>query len=152
MVKQCPSPHSCLKCGKRHHTLLHVDDPKPPENNPEVLKQDIPNTDSPPSADPPPASSLPNNNGTNASLTYIATPQASSLHTVLLMTAEVDVSSPSGRQMTVRALLDPASTASFVTERLAQHLKLKRSKQEITINGIGRSQYPTLSNSIVNID
>ena len=69
-----------------------------------------------------------------------------------MMTAEVDVSSPSGQQMTVRALLDPASTASFVTKRLAQHLKLKRSKNEIAINGIGRSQYPTLSNSIVNID
>ena len=53
MVKQCPSLHSCLKCGKRHHTLLHVDDCKPPENNPEVLKQDIPNTDSPPSTTPP---------------------------------------------------------------------------------------------------
>ena len=96
MVKQCPSLHSCLKCGKRHHTLLHVDDCKPPENNPEVLKQDIPNTDSPPSTTPPPppASSLPNNNGANASLTYVATPQASSLHTVLMMTAEVDVLKP----------------------------------------------------------
>jgi hypothetical protein len=59
------------------------------------------------------------------------------LNNVLMMTAEVIVSSPSGQQMTARALLDPASTASFITERLAQHLKLRRSKQEITINGIG---------------
>ena len=48
MVKQCPSPHSCLKCGKRHHTLLHVDDSKLPENDPEVPKQDISNTNLPP--------------------------------------------------------------------------------------------------------
>ena len=60
-----------------------------------------------------------------------------------MMTAEVVLSSPSGQQTTVRALLDPASTASFVTERLAQHLKLRRSKKEIAINGIGGSQYPT---------
>ena len=101
IVKQCPSPHSCLKCGEGHHTLLHVDDSKPPENDPEVPKQDIPNTNLPPSANPTPASNLPNNNGTNASLTYVATPQTSSLHTVLMMTAEVVVSSPSGQQTTV---------------------------------------------------
>ena len=44
IVKQCPSPHSCLKCGERYHTLLHVDDSKPPENNPEAPKQGSPMT------------------------------------------------------------------------------------------------------------
>lgn len=24
--KECPSPNCCLKCGKRHHTFLHLDD------------------------------------------------------------------------------------------------------------------------------
>ena len=54
--------------------------------------------------------------------------------------------------MTARALLDPASTASFITERLAQHLKLRRSKQEININGNGGSQCSTVSNRTVNIN
>lgn len=54
--------------------------------------------------------------------------------------------------MVARALLDPASTAPFVTERVAQHLKLKRHKQEITINGIGGTQSSTQSNSVVNVD
>ena len=25
MVKKCPSTHNCKQCGKRHHSLLHVD-------------------------------------------------------------------------------------------------------------------------------
>ena len=152
MAKQCPSLHSCLKYGKRHHTLLHVDDSKPPENKPELSKQGALNNNLPPFPTPSPPSNPPTSSESTASLSFVATPKANSLNNVLMMTAEVIVSSPSGQQMTARSLLDPASTASFITERLAQHLKLRRSKQEITINGIGGSQCSTLSNSIVNIN
>ena len=36
--KHCPSPNSCLKCNKRHHTLIHADNVNM-ERAPEVPKQ-----------------------------------------------------------------------------------------------------------------
>ena len=36
-----------------------------------------------------------------------------------------------------RALLDSASSSSFISERIVQSLRLKRSKQRITVSGIG---------------
>ena len=69
-----------------------------------------------------------------------------------MMTAEVILSGPNGHQTVARALLDPASTASFVTERLVQHLKLCKQRHEITLNGIGGTQCSTQSNAVVNIN
>ena len=85
-------------------------------------------------------------------VSYVTAPEAVTSNSVLVMTAEVILSEPNGHQMVARALLDPASTASFVTERLVQHLKLGKQKQEITINGIGETQCSTQSNSVVNIN
>lgn len=39
--------------------------------------------------------------------------------------------------MEVRALLDSGSSASFVTERVAQLLRLNRSKQNISVSSVG---------------
>ena len=60
-----------------------------------------------------------------------------------MMTAKVILSGPNCHQMVARALLDPASTASFVTERLVQHLKLCKQRE---------TQRCTQSNAVVNID
>lgn len=86
------------------------------------------------------------------SVSYVTAPEAITSNSVLMMTAEVILSGPNGHQMVARALLDPASTASFVTERLVQHLKLCKQRQEITINGIGETQCSTQSNAVVNIN
>lgn len=56
---------------------------------------------------------------------------------VLLATARITVSSSSGRTVGVRALPDQGSEMTFITERLAQCLKLKRLKMPISINAIG---------------
>lgn len=58
------------------------------------------------------------------SMTYVTAPEAVASGSVVMMTAEVVLSGPSGHQMIGRALLDPASTASLITERAAQHLEL----------------------------
>ena len=64
------------------------------------------------------------------SVSYVTAPEAVTSNSVLMMTAKVILSGPNCHQMVARALLDPASTASFVTERLVQHLKLcKQSKK-----------------------
>ena len=151
--KKCPSPNCCLKCGKRHHTFLHQDDSNDPvtQDTVEKTKQDafmvsIPN--------PTNVRESENTAGGSGitSVSYVTAPEAITSNSILMMTAEVILSGPNGHQMVARTLLDPASTASFVTERLVQHLKLHKQRQEITINGIGETQCSTQSNAVVNIN
>ena len=115
-VKQCRSIHHCRKCQKPHHTLLHVD-----------VDQASQNKSTPtPSPTPTPSSSKPVTSHAAASLTP----------DTLLMTCRVLVESPDGFTMEARALLDSASSASFVSERLAQTLCLPRSRQNTRISGV----------------
>ena len=63
----------------------------------------------------------------------------------LLMTCQILVKSSDGSLYKVRALLDSASSASFVSERLAQCLNLHRSHHNLKISGVtGLSQQPPL--------
>ena len=55
------------------------------------------------------------------------------------MTCRVLIKARDGSSMEVRALLDNASSASFVSERLAEHLQLPRSPQSVCIFGIAGS-------------
>ena len=151
--KQCPSPNCCLKCGKRHHTFLHLDDSNDTitPNTLETTRQDVPMVSIPSTANTTETGNTPGDSGIT-SATYVTSPEGTASNSVLMMTAEVLLSGPNGHQMVARALLDPASTASFVTERVTQHLKLCKQKQEITINGIGETQCSTQSNAVVNIN
>jgi len=54
----------------------------------------------------------------------------------LVMTCHVVVASPDGLSVEARALLDSASSASFISERLVQNLRLPRSTQNARITGI----------------
>ena len=56
---------------------------------------------------------------------------------MLLMTSRVLITSPDGSTVEARALLDNASSASFVTERLVRSLSLPRTNQHIRVSGIG---------------
>ena len=55
----------------------------------------------------------------------------------LLMTCRVSVIAPDGSSVEARALLDNASSASFVSERLVQSLSLPRFNQHVRVSGIG---------------
>ena len=57
----------------------------------------------------------------------------------LLMTCRVLVAAPDGSSVEARALLDNASSSSFVSERLAQGLSLPRQHQRIHVSGIAGS-------------
>ncbi|XP_078357312.1 uncharacterized protein LOC144642205 [Oculina patagonica] len=151
--KQCPSPNCCLKCGKRHHTFLHLDDSRDAVNQEtsETARQDTLMV-SPPGAS---NTTVPGNIATDAGIstvTYVTASEAIASNSILMMTAEVILSGPNGHQMVARALLDPASTASFITERVVQRLKMHKQRQEITINGIGDTRCSTQSNSVVNMN
>ena len=64
------------------------------------------------------------------------------------MTSRVLVSSPNGSAVEVRALLDNASSTSFVSERLTQSLGLPRVHQNIQVSGIAGSSPKTPIQSI----
>ena len=93
--RQCKSIHKCKVCQKPHHTLLHVDQQNPAR----------------------PAGSQP--------ATPVSSNAAMKLKSnALLMTCHVSVIAPDGSSVEARALLDNASSASFVSERLVQSLSL----------------------------
>ena len=56
---------------------------------------------------------------------------------VLLMTSRVLITAPDGSTVEARALLDNASSASFISERLVNSLSLPRLSQDIRVFGIG---------------
>ena len=91
-IKQCKSLHHCRKCQKPHHTLLHVDT----QDTTASLLSD--------------SKAKPITSNTAAGLTSNS----------LLMTCHVLVDAPDGSSVEVRAILDSASSASFVSERLTQ--------------------------------
>ena len=54
----------------------------------------------------------------------------------LLMTAKVTLIGPTGKVMTVRALLDAGSTLSIISTKLMKHLNLTTTGKEVAISGI----------------
>lgn len=65
-----------------------------------------------------------------------ASSKAISRSHVLLATAWITVGSPSGRVVTVRALLDQGSEMTFITEKLAQCLHVKRIRMPVSISAV----------------
>ena len=110
---QCQSSHRCKRCQKHHHTILHQE-----QGITRVSEGSQPETPKPASA-------------AEQQVTSIAAVTIKS--SSLLMTC---VSAPNGSSMEARAILDTGSTASFITERLANALKLPRAWQAMHISGI----------------
>ena len=54
----------------------------------------------------------------------------------LLMTAKVTLLGPTGKIITVRALLDAGSTLSIIADKLMKNLNLTRTGKEVSISGI----------------
>ena len=68
----------------------------------------------------------------------------------LLMTCRVLVDAPDGTPMEARALLDNASSASFISECLVQSLGLPRVHQNVRVSGIAWSSPKTPLQSVAN--
>ena len=109
-VKQCKSLHRCKQCQKPHHTLLHVESTQGVSSTPVAIT---------------PRSDIISSN------TAIGLKSNS-----LLMTCRILVSAPDGTSVEAQALLDNASSASFISERLAQSLCLPHASQSARISGI----------------
>ena len=67
----------------------------------------------------------------------------------LLMTCRVLVMSPDGVTTQARALLDSASSSSFISDHLAQHLHLSRRHRQAQITGISGLTHQSLGQSVV---
>ena len=130
-LKECTSTHRCRKCQKPHHTLLHVEAPIERREKSDVL-----------------STTVPLSSGANPVHSHVAQ-TGSKTRQFLLMTCRVLVMSPDGFTTQARALLDSASSASFVSERLAQHLHLPRHRRQAQITGVGGLTHQCLGQSVV---
>lgn len=119
-AKSCRSLNRCQKCQKIHHTLLHQ--PQETTASSQLSMSSNPSTVQLSTTESVVAAS-------NAATTRISS-------NVLLMTCRVFVIAPDGSTVKARALLDAGSTASFISERLAQALRLPQSQQPATIDGV----------------
>ena len=128
-LAECKSLHRCRKCQNPHHTLLHIEQHKDR---------------------PPQSTTLAPTRSTGSEVSANAT-TAILKSCTLLMTCQVMIIPPHGSPLKVRALLDSGSSASFVSERLVQALRLVRTRQKISVSGIGGISPATSVQSVANI-
>lgn len=112
--KKC-NGKNCFTCSKPHNTMLHLG------NSSELKKSEAEK----PSED---------QEATAAVSVHVA---ANSSDQVLLSTAEVRVQNENGESQIGRVLLDSGSQCNFITESMAQILKLKKTRVQHTVLGIG---------------
>ncbi|XP_018406454.1 PREDICTED: uncharacterized protein LOC108782642, partial [Cyphomyrmex costatus] len=124
-VQACPSQYSCRTCQSKHHSMLHVDSASSSTASAVALNNETSSSVLSSSIVATSVAAL------CSSLTIAARPQ------VLLATARVTVGAPSGRTLTVRALLDQGSEVTLITERLAQALRMRRIRQPLSISAVG---------------
>ncbi|XP_055908033.1 uncharacterized protein LOC129942917 [Eupeodes corollae] len=137
----CSSTNRCYKCGLKHHTLLHIESQnnyQPTKSlntyqaNASQSKQNVQSSNN----EPQPHCS--NTEPINYK-THLNQMQSQSL----LATALVKVFKPNGTQLILRALIDPGSQATFITEDAAQILKLKKHKTHAIVKGLGNTETGT---------
>ena len=133
-VTACRSPFNCNVCQERHHTLLHRDSKgttsQPPSTSPASVNAD-------PSA------------GVTVHTAKAMIPQS---HSILLATARIFVVTDHQHREMVRALIDPCSEASFITESLAQRLRVSRQSTFVPVLGVGATpSYSATSAAVVHI-
>lgn len=116
-IKSCKSKHSCLKCKRRHHTSIHV----------EEEQQEAAESASIESVSP------------SASTQVNVTALASTVGGVLLPTVSVTVSDVNGRSHKVKVLLDSGSMSSFISQDLSQKLAILQNPANVQIEGITKS-------------
>lgn len=119
-VQACRSRFTCQKCQQRHHTTLHINANSSAQAA--IASTGLPSQEQ--ATEPPNVSAL-----SAVTLTTAPTP-------VVLSTATVTIHSPNGRALTVRSLLDGGSELTFMTERVAQILRLTRTRTYTSTSGI----------------
>ncbi|XP_066590771.1 uncharacterized protein [Prorops nasuta] len=120
----CSSSSRCRKCSKMHHTLLHFDKSGTGGSK---SRGTTPATNS--ASEPEPSSS---HLTTHLSVT--------DTRSVLLATFSARIDAHDGSRVIVRGLVDPGSETSFISEKLAQQLRVPRQRINATIHGVNSAQ------------
>ncbi|XP_055623484.1 uncharacterized protein LOC129766910 [Toxorhynchites rutilus septentrionalis] len=143
MARNCPSSFSCRLCNRRHHTLLHPgireSSTNQPGNRDSARPESFTRTGSLPVPSNAPDSSQISVTATETTPNIVnCTPVKQTSENVFLLTAVVKIVDAYGHDHLARALLDSASQPNLITDRMAQILKLKRAKVNVTIQGAGK--------------
>ena len=109
VAHDCRSTYRCKAkdCGRRHNTLLHDDKPAAPTQQP-----------------------------ASHQATAAVHSEDEEEKSCLLMTVMVNLTGPTGKVITVRAMLDSGSTLSIISTRLMKFLSLERTGKTVAISGI----------------
>nr|XP_026491789.1 uncharacterized protein LOC113397585 [Vanessa tameamea] len=122
-VKFCRQSTCCRRCGKRHHSLLHIE--RKQESSPCESKE----------------LSIATETETKISTHFTQETRRE----VLLATAVVKIKAKTGYYQFARALIDQGSEASFINEATVQALGLERTSVNGLITGVGDGKTRTKS-------
>ncbi|XP_062556845.1 uncharacterized protein LOC134221673 [Armigeres subalbatus] len=141
MAKDCSSESYCRKCRGRHHTqLCYVSKSDSTSNaassQPASVNQLV--SSSAPSQPSMPSGSQTSTPTVHTGITSCISSDGSRTK-VLLATAIVMMVDDEGSEHPVRALLDSGSECCFATERVAQRMRVRRSRVNLPIAGIGQA-------------
>lgn len=115
LINECKSGN-CIKCHKRHHTLLHKDSAVV---NSDKNKHSNNNENS-------------FNQATNLHISHVSN--------IMLSTAIVYMYDSEGKKHNCRVLLDSGSQPNIITTRFANLLKLKARKTNVSIEGVNNQE------------
>ncbi|TGZ51666.1 Gag-pol polyprotein [Temnothorax longispinosus] len=122
-VSHCKVVKRCQKCGKKHHTTIHKVEAS-------SEKKDVKSEDQVQSS-----SAVMDTNAAKVLHSIVDSNVPASC--VLLATARVFIIFDRNETRSVRALIDPRSEVSIITERVVQQLNLPRRNSSISLAGIG---------------
>ncbi|XP_072400226.1 uncharacterized protein [Diabrotica undecimpunctata] len=167
MVSQCNSTKTCMKCNKRHHTLLHKHVGESHFSNVSAQRHDTSSRSSQSNRSQNSSSQHQTNfKPSTSQIAHVNAPSSSSDHTstsshasvasfcaqqglVLLGTISVFLYSSEGRKVKARALIDSGSQISFITEDLLSKLKYLPYQKSVSIAALNAS--PQVANDMVDI-
>ncbi|XP_075150824.1 uncharacterized protein LOC142224932 [Haematobia irritans] len=142
-TKQCSNLGRCQKCGRKHHTLVHLEQShtQPSKSSGRSIKED--QMEHPKTLE----SATTSNQSTAASLITTPSVIAESLALnsesrrpyILLGTALVKIKA-NGLETECKAILDSGSQVNLITERLVARLGLPSRPTTMSISGIGRNR------------
>ena len=125
-AKQCHSKKVCLICSGKHHSLLHLNEAERGANSLATSGTD--------------STTSPRQENYNAQQTSLALPVPRP--TAILWICQAIVKQ-NDKTVGVRGIIDPGSTVSFLTEKIAKTLKLKTSPALTEVTGIGSTHAGT---------
>ncbi|KAI5632972.1 putative peptidase (DUF1758) domain-containing protein [Phthorimaea operculella] len=127
-AKKCRLNMSCRICHKRHHTMVHQTQAMTSSNQPDNIQAHHTNIEQEDNIFAP-------QEDVELSVNFVGRSTSG-----LLATALVPVRDASGHTTVLRALIDPGSQETFISERAAQALKIKRIPVNGTVTGFGSTK------------